>query len=83
MPLAIRDDSMKKLYIILGIVSILLLSGCLDNTKTNVNINDDGTNTSVDTNNNAINSTDTNSSASGNTYLTGSNITEDGREVYS
>ena len=74
---------MKKLYIILGIISILLLAGCLDNTKTNVNVNGDGTNTSVDTNNNAINSTDTNSSASGNTYLIGSNITEDGKEVYS
>ena len=74
---------MKKLYIILGIISILLLAGCLDNTKTNVNVNGDGTNTSVDTNNNAINPRDTNSSASGNTYLVGSNITEDGKEVYS
>ncbi len=72
---------MKTLYILLGIVTILLLSGCLDNTKkSNVNI---GENDSVDTNNTANNSTDTNSSASGNTYLTGSNITEDGTEVYS
>ena len=58
---------MKKLYIILGIVFVLLLSGCLDNTKTNVNVN--GENVSVDTNDTANNSTDTNSSASGNTYL--------------
>ncbi len=72
---------MKKLYIILGIVSILLLTGCLDNTKTtNVNV---GENDSVNTNPTANNSTDTNSSASGNTYPVGSNITEDGREVYS
>ncbi len=76
-----RGDSMKKLYIILGIVSVLLLSGCLDNTRTNVNVN--GENVSVDTNDTANNSTDTNSSASGNTYLVGSNITEDGKEVYS
>ncbi len=77
----LRDDSMKKLYIILGIVSIILLSGCLDNTKTtNVNV---GENDSVDTNHTVNNSTDINSSASGNTYLVGSNITEDGREVVS
>ncbi len=77
----LRDDSMKKLYIILGIVSILLLSGCLDNTKTtNVNV---GENDSVDIDHTANNSTDINSSASGNTYPVGSNITEDGREVYS
>ncbi len=69
---------MKKLYIILGIVSILLLSGCLDNTKTNVNVDGDGTNTSVDTNNTANNST-----GSENTYPVGSNITEDGKEIVS
>lgn len=74
---------MKKLYIILGIVSILLLSGCLDNTKTNVNVNGENVSVSLDTNYTANNSTDTNSSASGNTYLVGSNITEDGKEVYS
>jgi PBP1b-binding outer membrane lipoprotein LpoB len=73
---------MKKSYIIiLGIVSILLLSGCLDNTKTNANVN--GENVSEDTNHTSNNSTDTNSSASGNTYLVGSNITEDGKEVVS
>ena len=76
-----EGDLMKKLYIIVGIVSVLLLSGCLDNTKTNVNVN--GENVSVDTNDTANNSTDTNSSASGNTYLVGSNITEDGKEVVS
>jgi len=76
-----RGDLMKKLYIILGIVSVLLLSGCLDNTKTNLNVN--GENVSVDTNDTANNSTDTNSSASGNTYPVGSNITEDGKEVVS
>ena len=70
-------NSMKNLYIILGIVSILILSGCLNNTKTNVNVN--GENFSVDTNHTANNSTETNSSASGNTYLVGSNITEDGK----
>jgi len=74
-------DSMKKLYIILGIVAILLLSGCLDNTKTNGNVN--GENVSEETNHTANNSTDTNSSASGNTYLVGSNITEDGKEIVS
>ncbi len=72
---------MKKLYIILGIIAILLLSGCLDNTKTNGNVN--GENVSEETNHTANNSTDTNSSASGNTYLVGSNITEDGKEVVS
>ncbi len=72
---------MKKSFIILGIASILLLSGCLDNTKTDVN--DNSENISADTNNTADNSTDINSSASGNTYLVGSNITEDGKEVYS
>jgi len=72
---------MKKLYIILGIVAILLLSGCLDNTKTNGNVN--GENVSEETNHTANNSTDTNSSASGNTYLVGSNITEDGKEIVS
>jgi len=76
-----EGDLMKKLYIILGIVSVLLLSGCLDNTKTNVNVN--GENVSVDTNDTANNSTDTNSNASGNTYPVGSNITEDGKEVVS
>ena len=76
-----EGDLMKKLYIILGIVSVLLLSGCLDNTKTNLNVN--GENVSVDTNDTANNSTDTNSSASGNTYPVGSNITEDGKEVVS
>ncbi len=72
---------MKKLHIILGIVAILLLSGCLDNTKTNGNVN--GENVSEDTNHTANNSTDTNSSASGNTYLVGSNITADGKEIVS
>ncbi len=76
-----RGDSMKNSYIILGIVSILLLSGCLDNTKTDVNVNDE--NVSVDTNHTANDSTDANSSASGNTYLVGSNITEDGKEIVS
>ena len=70
------------LYIILGIVSILLLSGCLDNTKANVNVNGENVSVDLDTNYTA-NSTDTNSSASGNTYLVGSNITEDGKEVVS
>ncbi len=72
---------MKKLHIILGIVAILLLSGCLDNTKTNGNVN--GENVSEDTNHTENNSTDTNTSASGNTYLVGSNITEDGKEIVS
>ncbi len=71
---------MKKLYIMLGIISILLSAGCLYNTKTNVNASE---NDSVDTDHTANSSTDTNSSASGDTYLTGSNITEDGTEVYS
>lgn len=67
---------MKKLYVILGIVSILLLSGCLDNTKnTNVNV---GENDSVDTNHT------TNSTGSEDfTYPVGENITEDGKEVVS
>ncbi len=72
---------MKKMYIILGIVSILLLSGCLDNTKTNGNVKVE--NVLEDSNHTASNSTDTNSDASGNTYLAGSNITEDGKEVVS
>ncbi len=71
---------MKNSFIILGIASILLLSGCLDNAKTDLNVNEE--NVSVDKT--ATNSTDTNnSSASGNTYLVGSNITEDGKEVVS
>jgi len=53
----------------------------LDNTKTNGNVN--GENVSEETNHIANNSTDTNSSASGNTYLVGSNITEDGKEIVS
>jgi PBP1b-binding outer membrane lipoprotein LpoB len=73
-----EGDSMKKLYIILGIVSILLFSGCLDNTKTDVSVNGDDTNVSVDANNTANNST-----GSENTYPVGSNITEDGTEVVS
>ena len=69
---------MKKLYIILGIVSILLLSGCLDNTKTDVNVNGEDVSEGLDTNYTA-NSTD-----SGNfTYLAGENITEDGKEIVS
>jgi hypothetical protein len=48
-----------------------------------VTVNVNGENFSVDTNDTANNSTDTNSSASGNTYLVGSNITEDGKEVVS
>jgi hypothetical protein len=50
---------------------------------TSVTVNVNGENFSVDTNDTANNSTDTNSSASGNTYLVGSNITEDGKEVVS
>ncbi|MCZ7402144.1 MAG: hypothetical protein O8C61_07970 [Candidatus Methanoperedens sp.] len=69
---------MKKLYIILGIVSILLLSGCLDNTKANVNVNGENDSVDLDTNYTA-NSTD-----NGNfTYLAGENITEDGKEIVS
>jgi PBP1b-binding outer membrane lipoprotein LpoB len=69
---------MKKLYIILGIVSILLLSGCLDNTKADVNVNSENDTVDLDTNYTA-NSTD-----SGNfTYLAGENITEDGKEIVS
>lgn len=48
---------MKKLYIILGIVSILLLSGCLDNPKTIVNVNGENDSVDLDTNYTA-NSTD-------------------------
>jgi hypothetical protein len=59
---------MKKLYIILGIVSMLLLSGCLDNTKTDVNVNGENVSVDVDTNYTA-NSTDSG------TYLAGENIT--------
>ena len=69
---------MKKLYIILGIVSILLLSGCLDNTKTNVNVNGENVSEGLDTNYTA------NSNDSGNfTYPVGENITEDGKEIVS
>jgi hypothetical protein len=67
---------MKKLYIILGIVSILLLSGCLDNTKTNANVNVENVSVGLDTNYTA-NSTDSG------TYLVGENITEDGKEIVS
>ena len=67
---------MKKLYVILGIVSILLLSGCLDNTKTDVNVNSENVSVDVDTNYTA-NSTDSG------TYLAGENITEDGKEIVS
>lgn len=67
---------MKKIYIILGIVSILLLSGCLDNTTTNVNVNGENDSVDLDTNYTA-NSTDSG------TYLVGENITEDGKEIVS
>ncbi len=69
-------DSMKKLYIILGIVSIILLSGCLDNTKANVNVNGENDLVDLDTNYTA-NSTDSG------TYLAGENITLDGKEIVS
>ena len=67
---------MKKIYIILGIVSILLLSGCLDNTKANVNVNGENDSVDLDTNYTA-NSTDSG------TYLAGENITLDGKEIVS
>jgi len=67
---------MKKLYIILGIVSILLLSGCLDNTKADVNVNGENDSVYPDTNYTA-NSTDSG------TYLAGENITQDGKEIVS
>ena len=66
---------MKKLYILLGIVSMLLLSGCLDNTKTDVNVNGENVSVDLDTNYTA-NSTDSG------TYLVGENIT-DGKEIVS
>ncbi len=67
---------MKKIYIILGIVSILLLSGCLDNTKANVNVNSENDSIDLETNYTA------NSTGSG-TYLAGENITLNGKEIVS
>ncbi len=69
---------MKKLYIIAGIVSILLLSGCLDNTKTSVNVK--GENISEDLDTNYTENANDNQNF---TYLVGENITEDGKEIVS
>jgi PBP1b-binding outer membrane lipoprotein LpoB len=70
---------MKKMYIILGILSILLLSGCLDNTKNNANVNGENVSAGGEDTNYTANSTDSENF----TYPVGANITEDGKEIVS